>query len=353
MVKVLTPMKRMTGTRRACRKHQGGAADWFLIGMVGAVVLASIAPELGRTGGTLHLDKVGDIGIFLIFFLHGMGLSTDSLKHGASRWKLHLVVQVSTFVLFPLWWLLLNALVGRFIPHDLLLGFFYLAVLPSTVSSSVAMTAMARGNVAAAVLNATLSTLLGVVLTPLLASLVFSGAADGQAMDVGDTMLKVAKMLLLPFVLGQLLRPVVGAWFQKIKPWTTKVDRAVILLLVLSSFSDSVADGLWSKHGLGLMAMTAVGVCLFLFPLLWLTRRVAKALNFPVEDEIVAVFCGSKKTLASGVPMAKLLFSGNPSMGVLVLPIMFYHQLQLFVCSVMAKRYAERDKVAALEGKAA
>lgn len=342
MVKVLKSMKQVAGARIASRKHQGGAADWFLIGMVGAVVLASIAPDLARTGGLLRLDVVGNLGIFLIFFLHGMGLSTDSLKHGASRWKLHLMVQLSTFALFPLWWLLLNALVGRFIPHDLLLGFFYLAVLPSTVSSSVAMTALARGNVAAAVLNASLSTLLGVVLTPLLASLVFSGAADGQAMDVGDTMLRVAQMLLLPFVLGQLLRPVVGVWFQRIKPWTTKVDRTVILLLVLSAFSDSVADGLWSQHGLSLMVMTAVGVCLFLFPFLWLSKRIAKALHFPVEDEIVAVFCGSKKTLASGVPMAKLLFAGNPAMGVLVLPIMFYHQLQLFVCAVMAKRYAER-----------
>ena len=328
--------------RMAGRRRQGGVIDWFLLGMVAAVALASIVPDLGRTGGLLHLDVVGDIGVLLIFFLHGMGLSTDSLKHGASRWKLHLMVQFSTFALFPLWWLLLNALVGRFIPHDLLLGFFYLAVLPSTVSSSVAMTAMARGNVAAAVLNASLSTLMGVALTPLLVSLVFNGAADGQAMDVGDTMLRVAQILLLPFVLGQLLRPVVGSWFQRIKPWTTKVDRTVILLLVLSSFSDSVADGLWSKHGLSLMVMTAVGVCLFLFPFLWLTKRIAKALNFPVEDEIVAVFCGSKKTLASGVPMAKLLFGGNPAMGVLVLPIMFYHQLQLFLCSVMAKRYAER-----------
>jgi sodium/bile acid cotransporter 7 len=331
--------------RRQGRRHAGrqaGAVDWFLVGMAGAVLLASLLPNLGRTGGWLHLDVVGDIGVFLIFFLHGMGLSTDSLLHGASRWKLHLMVQLSTFALFPLWWLVLNFAVGRFIPHDLLLGFFYLAVLPSTVSSSVAMTALAKGNVAAAVLNATLSTLLGVVLTPVLASLVFGSGADGSAMDLGSTMLKVARMLLLPFVLGQVLRPFVGAWFQRIKPITTKVDRGVILLLVLCSFSDSVADGLWSKHGLGLMAMTLVGVSLFLFPLLWLTRRIARALGLPVEDEIVAVFCGSKKTLASGVPMARLLFGGNPALGVLVLPIMFYHQLQLFVCSVLARRYAQR-----------
>ncbi|RZL08573.1 MAG: bile acid:sodium symporter [Rubrivivax sp.] len=327
---------------RRGRSRQHGAADWFLIGMVAAVILASLLPEWGRTGGLLHLDVIGNVGIFAIFFLHGIGLSTESLVHGASRWRLHLLVQLCTFGLFPLWWLVLNAAFGRFIPHDLMLGFFYLAVLPSTVSSSVAMTAMARGNVAAAVLNATLSTLLGVVLTPLLASLVFSGAANGQAMDLGATMLKVAQMLLLPFVLGQIARRFVGEWFQKVKPYTTWVDRGVILLLVWSSFSDSVADGLWSKHGIGLMAMTAVGVCLFLFPMLWVTRWIARRLGFDVEDEIVAVFCGSKKTLASGVPMARLLFAGNPSLGVVVLPIMFYHQLQLFVCSVMAKKYAAR-----------
>lgn len=258
-------------------------------------------------------------------------------------------MQVCTFVAFPLWWWLLSLLFGAHMPHDLLLGFFYLAVLPSTVSSSVTMTGLARGNVAAAILNATLSTLLGVFLTPLLASLVFGHAGGtssmGQGMDLGETMLKVARMLLLPFVLGQVLRPWLGEWFKGIKAKTTLVDRGVILLLVWCSFSDSVADGLWSKHGLGLIGMTLVGAALFLFPMLWFTQRVARAMGFPVEDEIVAVFCGSKKTLASGVPMARLLFGGDPALGVLVLPIMFYHQLQLFVCSLMARRYAARQPV--------
>jgi sodium/bile acid cotransporter 7 len=333
-------------TRRAgphlSGRRQGGAIDGFLVGMVGAVLLASLLPQWGRTGGVLHLDKVGDVGIFLIFFLHGMGLSPASLAHGASRWKLHLLVQVCTFAAFPLWWWVLDAAFGRFVPPDLRLGFFYLAVLPSTVSSSVAMTALARGNVAAAVLNATLSTLLGVVLTPLLASLLLHTGGDGQSTSLVDTMLKVARMLLLPFAAGQLLRPWLGTWFAKYKPWTNKVDRGVILLLVLCSFSDSVADGLWRDHGVGMLALTFVGVALFLFPMLWFTRQVARRMGMPIEDEIVAMFCGSKKTLASGVPMARLLFGGNPALGILVLPIMFYHQLQLFVCSVLARRLAAR-----------
>ncbi|HYR25484.1 MAG TPA: bile acid:sodium symporter, partial [Aquabacterium sp.] len=187
---------------------QGGAADWFLIAMVAAVTLASVMPDWGRSEGPLRLGQVTDIGVFLLFFLHGMGLSTDSLKTGASRWKLHLLVQVCTYVAFPVLWVALSVLARPWISHDLLMGFFYLAVLPSTVSSSVALTALARGHVAAAVLNATLSTLLGVFLTPLLVTLVMGG--QGGEMNLGHTMGKVAQMLLLPFVIGHLLRPWLG-----------------------------------------------------------------------------------------------------------------------------------------------
>ncbi|WP_422202009.1 bile acid:sodium symporter family protein [Aquabacterium sp.] len=319
---------------------QGGAADWFLIAMVGAVLLASFMPDWGRSDGPLHLGQATDIGVFLLFFLHGMGLSTDSLKSGASKWKLHLLVQACTYVVFPLWWAVLALVGGRWISHDLLMGFFFLAVLPSTVSSSVALTALARGHVAAAVLNATLSTLLGVFLTPLLVSLVMSG--QGSEMDISQTMLKVAQMLLLPFVIGHLLRPWLGAFFARIKRYTSVFDRGVIVMMVWAAFSDSVADGLWSKHGPVLVAQALLGAAVFLFPMLWFTRKAARALGLELPDEIVAVFCGSKKTLASGMPMAKLLFGGNAAMGVLILPIMLYHQMQLFVCAVLARRYAAR-----------
>jgi sodium/bile acid cotransporter 7 len=312
--------------------------------MVAAVVLASVVPDWGRSDGPLRMGQVTDVGVFLLFFLHGMGLSTDNLKSGASRWRLHLLVQGCTYVAFPIWWALGARVVGPWVSHDLLMGFFYLAVLPSTVSSSVAFTAAARGHVAAAVLNATLSTLLGVFLTPLLVSLVM-GAQGG--LDAGATMLKVAQMLLLPFVVGHLLRPWLADWFARAKPFTSVFDRLVIVLMVWAAFSDSVADGLWTRHGPLLLAQAVVGSLVFLFPMLWFTRWVARRLRFSVEDEIVAVFCGSKKTLASGMPMAKLLFGGSAAMGVLVLPIMVYHQIQLFVCAVMARRYAARDDAGA------
>ncbi|MDE2400574.1 MAG: bile acid:sodium symporter [Burkholderiales bacterium] len=311
--------------------------------MLAAVVFASVLPDVGRSGGWLHLDRLSDVGIFALFFLHGMGLSTRSLRSGASLWRLHLLVQSCTYIVFPLWWLLFARVFGAWFPHDLLMGFFFLAVLPSTVSSSVAMTALARGNVAAAVLNATLSTLLGVFLTPLLVSLVMGSQTGGaQTMEVGQTMLKIAQMLLLPFVAGQVLRRWWGAWFARHKAYTSSFDRAVILVLVWSSFSDAVHGGLWTQHGAGLLVQTVVGASVFLFPMLWFTRWAARSRHFNVEDEIVAVFCGSKKTLASGMPMAKLLFGASAGLGVIVLPLMFYHQLQLLVCSILARRYARR-----------
>ena len=316
------------------------ARDWFLIGMISAVALATLAPDLGRSGGLLHADVAGNIGIFAVFFLHGIGLSTEKLKAGFTRWKLHATIQVFTFCVFPLLWLAFRAAFRGAIPSHLMLGFLYLAALPSTISSSVAMTGIARGNVAGAIFNATLSSLLGVFFTPFIVS-VGAGDAGGQ-LSLGDAMLKIAGLLVLPLVVGQVLRPAFGARFARYKPYTNVFDRCVILLLVFVSFCDSVRAGLGTNYGVGTIATTAAGAGAFLAVVLFLTRRTARWLGFDTEDEIAVVFCGSKKTLASGVPMAKLLFGAHPGLGVIVLPIMFYHQLQLLVCSVLADRYARR-----------
>jgi sodium/bile acid cotransporter 7 len=323
------------------------AKDWFLLGMLSAVILASVAPGIGRSGGPLRADALADVGIFVVFFLHGVGLSTEKLRAGVSRWKLHALVQTFTFVVFPLLWLVLRAAVGDLVPPHLLLGFLYLCALPSTISSSVAMTGLGRGNVAAAIFNATLSSLLGVFLTPLLVSAALGASGE---LSLADAMTKIAGLLLVPLVIGQLARPLVGAWFARVKKYTNVVDRLVILLLVYVSFCDSVQAGLWTNYGAGTIAMTAGGAAALLAVVLTLTRFTARRLGFAVEDEVAAVFCGSKKTLASGVPMAKLLFGAHPGLGLIVLPIMFYHQLQLLVCSVLAERYAARTDSSAAPG---
>lgn len=314
--------------------------EWFLGGMIGAVVLAAFTAEWGRGGGPLHGDLLADAAIALVFFLHGLGISTRALRNGMLRWRVHLFVQSCTFVVFPLIWVVAYALVGRWLPPGLALGFCYLCALPSTISSSVAMTAMARGDVPVAIFNATLSSLLGIVATPLLVA-AFTGV-QGHGWSMWDAVVGIARLLLLPLLLGQLLRPVLHGWHARHKHLVHRLDRWAILLLVYTAFCDSTASGLWRDNGPDVLLTTLLGAALILTLVLWLTTRVVRRLGFSVEEEIAAVFCASKKTMASGVPMARLLFGLHPSMGLILLPVMLYHQLQLFVCAWMASRYAAR-----------
>lgn len=316
---------------------------WFLAGMLSAVVLATFTPELGRSGGPLHADVAVDAGVFAVFFLHGVGLSPERLRAGAARWRLHAFVQTFTFVVFPLLGLALRALAGDHLPPHLLTGFLYLCFLPSTITSSVAMTSLARGNVVGAVFNATLSSVLGVFVTPLLVGAVLAGSGE---ISFGRAMTKIGTLLVLPLVLGQAVHRLAGDVFASRRAVVGLFDRVVVLGVVYVSFCDSVRAGLWSHYGAGTLVTAAAGAALLLGVVLFLTWRAARLLRFEVEDEIAAVFCGSKKALATGVPMAKALFGGHPGLGLIVLPIMLYHQLQLFVCTVLAHRYASRPEPA-------
>lgn len=314
--------------------------DWFLIGMIAATVLAWAFPSPGAAGGWLHPELLTKAGVALIFFLHGVALSFAALRAGTLRWPLHLLVQSSTFLLFPVLGLLLNAALGDAVSPELKLGLFFLCALPSTVSSSVAMTGVARGNVAGAVFNATLSSLLGVFLTPLWVAFVLK--SGGTSQPIGPVILDLIRWLVLPLALGQACRPWLGAWAQRNKPRINLVDRGTILLLVYTSFCDSFKEGIWSGNS-ATQIWLIVGICAALFALVMVVMsRTADALKFSREDRIAAMFCGSKKTLASGVPMAKLIFGAHPGLGLILLPIMIYHPLQLVVCGVLAQRWGKQ-----------
>lgn len=303
------------------------------------MLLAWLLPEPGAKGGSLHPELVNKLGVALIFFLHGLTLSFQALAAGVRQWRLHLLVQGSTFLLFPLLGLaLLVACSGRLTP-ELRTGLFFLCALPSTVSSSVALTAAARGNVAAAVFNATLSSLLGVVLTPLWLSVVLG--ASGQALPLGSVVLDLCIWLVLPLVVGQLARPVLGAWASAHKPQINIVDRLTILLLVYTSFCDSVVGGVW-RSGPTALFVSGGASALLLGVALTLTWLAGKLLGFERGDRIAALFCGSKKTLASGVPMARVIFGSAPSLAVILLPIMIYHPLQLVVGGWLAGRLSRQ-----------
>lgn len=318
--------------------------DWFLPAMVLATLLAWAFPEPGAAGGWMQPERVTKAGVALIFFLHGLALSFPALRAGALNWRLHLLVQASTFLLFPLLGLALNAWLGGRLAFEVSLGLFFLCALPSTVSSSIAMTATARGNVAGAVFNATLSSLLGIVLTPAWVAWVMQ--ATGGAPPVLPVVLDLLRWLVLPLAVGQALRPLLGAWAARHRQRLGVVDRLTILLLVYTSFCDSFQQRVWTGHGLGQMALL-VAACLGLFGLvLFITSGAARALGFSREDRIAAIFCGSKKTLASGVPMAKLIFGAHPALGLILLPIMIYHPLQLVICGVLAERWGRQPEEA-------
>jgi sodium/bile acid cotransporter 7 len=314
--------------------------DWFLVGLCVAVALAFVAPQPGAHGGWLHAEILNKVGVALIFFLHGAALSFAALKAGTLRWPLHLVVQGTTFLLFPLIGLGLRALLGGWLSPELVLGVFFLTALPSTVSSSVALTAAARGNVPAAVFNATFSNLLGVFATPLWLASVLNTA--GNSMPVGKVILDLMLWLVLPLALGQLLRPLLAGPISRRKKYVSLVDRGTILLLVYTSFCDSVVRGIWSLQDIGAAAAT-LALCLVLLVAVIATVNVfSRALGFATADRITAVFCGSKKTLASGVPMAQLIFHGHPQLSLILLPLLIYHPLQLVVCGWLAGRWARR-----------
>lgn len=308
--------------------------------MVIAMVLAWLLPEPGAAGGILHPELLTKAGIALIFFLHGAGLSFAAMKDGISRWKLHVIIQLTTFVVFPLIGLAINAAVGDSLAPELKLGLFYLCALPSTVSSSVAMTAAARGNIPVAVFNATLSSILGILLTPLWMSLLLH--QQSAPMDMQSVILDLIQWLLIPLIIGQCLRPLIGGFIAQHKKFVGKADRCTILLLVYTSFCDSFAHHVWTGHSTATMLLIGGITTLLFFVVLYGLILFCNRLHLDPQYRAAVVFCGTKKSLATGVPMANLIFAGNPALSLILLPIMIYHPLQLFICGPLANKWAKQ-----------
>jgi solute carrier family 10 (sodium/bile acid cotransporter), member 7 len=314
--------------------------DWFMRGMLLVVALAFIWPAPGAHGGALQPEWLNKIGVALVFFLNGLGLSLAAMRDGALRWRVHLLVQLSTFVLFPLLGVLILWGTRGWMSAELQLGFFYLCALPSTVSSSVALTVAARGNVPVAVFNATLSSLIGVLITP--AWMAWLLGRTGVAFPVGPVIVDLLLWVVLPLAVGQLARDRLGGWARAHRGGIQIVDRLTILLLIYTSFADSVQQGIWSRYGVLPVAESLVGAVLLFAVVLMAVRMAARLMNLSAEDRVAAVFCGSKKTLAAGVPMAHLIFGAHPAIGLILMPLMLYHPLQLAVGGVLAQRWAGR-----------
>ncbi|MDR6116453.1 MULTISPECIES: bile acid:sodium symporter family protein [unclassified Sphingomonas] len=307
----------------------------FVLSLLGTVLLATILPARGAFA--IYAGYMADAGIVLLFFLHGAKLSRDAIWQGLRNWPLHLAVLGATFILFPLLGLALSHMPG--VDPSLATGILFLTLLPSTVQSSIAFTAIARGNVAAAICSASFSNLLGIVLTPALVALLMKveGGGGVSLASIEGILLQ----LLAPFVIGHLLRPWIGGFVARRKSLLTIVDRGSILLVVYTAFGAAVVEGLWSRVSPADLGKLALLCLLLLGVILTATFLLARVMRLPRADAIVLQFCGSKKSLASGVPMAGVLFPAA-QVGIILLPVMLFHQIQLIACAMLARHYGEQ-----------
>jgi solute carrier family 10 (sodium/bile acid cotransporter), member 7 len=316
--------------------------DVFVVALITTVVLASVLPCAGASARIFH--AFGMFAIGSLFFLQGARLSREAVIAGLTNWRLHAAIAGTTFALFPALGTALTALAPGLLNRALVLGVLFLCALPSTVQSSIALTSIARGNVAGAVCAATGSSLIGLLLTPLLFGFMSHVHGEG-GVDLSGLWLVLGE-LLLPFVAGHLLRPWIGPWAARNRSLLMITDRGSILLVVYTAFSAAVVNGIWQQLPPMMLAMLVMIVAILLAAGLLITRAAARLCAFDHAEEVALVFCGSQKSLVSGIPIASVLFAG-PTLGLIVLPIMIYHPMQLVVCAWLARHYARRPIIAA------
>ena len=315
--------------------------DNFTLILIAVVLAATLVPAHGR--GAVIFDWATTLAIGLLFFLHGAKLSRDAVIAGATHWRLHLLVFGCTFVMFPLIGWGLKPVLEPLLGEPLYIGLFYLCVLPGTVQSAIAFTAIARGNVPAAVCSASASSLIGIGLTPLLLKVFLDADAGASTASTMDAVTHISVQLLLPFLTGHFLRPWIGGWVDRNRAWLVNVDQSSILLVVYTAFSASVIGGLWQTVPVNALLVLTIICCVLLALVLYATTWLARRFGFNKEDEITIVFCGSKKSMATGVPMAQVLFSSS-AIGPALLPLIIFHQIQLMVCAVLAQHYFRRGQ---------
>lgn len=321
--------------------------DGFLLALLAMISLAWVWPYPGMKDSPLHLGEISTYAVSVIFFFYGLRLSPEKLRSGLVNWKLHTIVHVSTFVFFPL---IALAFRPMFITEEskvIWLGIFFLTALPSTVSSSVVMVSIARGNIPAAIFNSSVSSLIGVFVTPLWMGLVLntdSGQIPGH-FDLGSVVGKLALQVLLPVIAGIVLNKRWGYLAEKHKRYIRYFDQSSILLIVYTSFCESFGEHLFDGFAVKDILLLGTGMMLMFFVIYFTLTFICSLLKFSREDRITAVFCGSKKSLVQGAVMSKVLFPGAQA-GVILLPIMLYHALQLIAASVLAQRIGREQNEA-------
>ncbi len=317
--------------------------NWFMLAMPIAVVFAWIYPEGGASGGIFRPEITTKLSVAVVFFIQGLTLPGKALMDGASQGRLHLGVQGFCFLGFPLVGLTLDALAGSVLPPDLRLGFLFLCVLPSTIVMAVVLVTLARGDVGAAIFNAVLSNVMGVFLTPLWVTWLMQ--ISGESQSLGNVLREVSLLLLVPLAAGQIARRMgLKTWATAQKKRLGHFSNATILFIVYAAFCNSVVGRIWENQGTQTLLISVLGVVVLMAVALTVTDGLGGLLRLDPPERIVLTISGSQKSLAAGVPLANVIFGSHPALGIILLPIMIYHPLQLFVCGWLADRQARRNK---------
>src|SRR5690554_248665 len=318
--------------------------DGFVIAILVAILIAYLLPMVGSKQSDLPLDLIGTIDISLIFCFYGLKLSPEKIKSGLKNWRLHLLVQLTTFLIFPLIIIACKPLLNTEDSQTLWLSFLFLAALPSTVSSSVVMVSIAKGNIPAAIFNASISGLIGIIITPLWIGMFLNQTATDY--NLKSIYISLISQILLPVILGLLLQKYWGKFAIQYKNQLTLFDKSIILLIIYKSFAESFEEDIFSSVSLTDLLILSTVVIILFYLVFFTTGFISKKLDFNTEDRITAQFCGTKKSLVHGTVFAEILFPSTMSIGLILLPLMIFHAAQIFIVSIIATRLAKRESVA-------
>ncbi len=315
--------------------------DTFVLSIVVVILLAYFFPQWASTESNVPMDAISTVGVSLIFFFYGLKLSPEKLKAGLSNWKLHLLVQTTTFLLFPLMVLILYPWVGSPQEETLWLALFFLAALPSTVSSSVVMVSIAKGNVPAAIFNASVSGIIGIAVTPLWMGLFLQHSSTH--FDFTEIYLKLTLGIIAPVIVGLFLHRFIGKYVQHHSARFANFDKAIILLIVYNSFAESFINHIFDSVSIRVLLLLTATVLILFYVIFFLTGYMARLAGFTLPDQITTQFCGTKKSLVHGTVFAKVLFGNSATVGMMLLPLMLFHALQIFIISMIASRLSRRS----------
>lgn len=298
--------------------------DGFILSLISVILFAGLFPNIGTNTEIIDLKKISEYGITIIFFFYGVKLSPQKIREGLTNWKMHLVIQLATFILFPILIILIKPVFSNI---HIWLSVFFVAALPSTVSSSVVMVSLAKGNVPGAIFNATISSLGGIFISPLLLS--FFIIKSNIDIDSGEILIKLLFQILVPMLVGILFHSKLKVFAESQSKKLKVLDQSIVLLIVYTSFCTSFESGIFTTIKLSTIIYIFIGMGVLFCIVFLILKKISQLLHFSYADTVTTIFCGSKKSLIHGVVLSKVLFSGSILSGFILVPIMMYHSLQL------------------------